>query len=119
MKRRLRVTAGFWTDRRDREIQDKYVGSLPASIVLTDRFACRPADEMKPGAGRTGDLVVFAVIRLLVGEPMLHVHAGRRTFEKDRSAHPASNTGRRPIENYGCFLMQCSNDGRVRGEGGH
>ena len=80
---------------------------------MADRLTCLPMDEMKSVACRTGDLVVFAIIRHFIGQPMLHVHASRRTFEKDRTAHAVTNTARSLIENYGCFLMQCSNsDGR-------
>jgi UDP-N-acetylglucosamine 2-epimerase len=45
-------------------------------------------DEMKPGACWAGDLLMVASILCnLVRQPMLHVHAGLRTFEKDVSAH--------------------------------
>ena len=43
---------------------------------------------MKLDAGRTGNLAIYAfrLIRL-VFEPMLHMHAGPRTFDEDVAIH--------------------------------
>jgi hypothetical protein len=43
-------------------------------------------NEVKPGAGGAGHGLVVIVGRVL-RQPMLHVHAGLRTFEEDVSAH--------------------------------
>ena len=52
-------------------------------------------DEMKPGAGETDDrhIRIGLILRRGRREPMLHVAAQPRAFEKDMSAHPAFMAG--------------------------
>ena len=55
---------------------------------MAEHFAGLFMDEMKSGAGVTGNGLVFILVAWhLVRQPMLHVHACLRTFEKDGSAH--------------------------------
>jgi len=57
---------------------------------VAEQLASLFVDEVKPGTGPTDHGFVGAtrIVRIdPFGQPMLHVHAGLRTFEKDESAH--------------------------------
>jgi hypothetical protein len=55
-------------------------------LLLAKQFAGRAIDEMKPAAGNADHGFIVRIARRGFVQPMLHVHAGARTFE-DKIAH--------------------------------
>jgi hypothetical protein len=56
-----------------------------AALLLAHQLAGLFVDEMNSSTGSAGDGLVSIIGRL--SKPLLHAHAGLRTFENDVSAH--------------------------------
>lgn len=55
-------------------------------LAVAKQLTSPAVNKVEPGAGGTGHGFIVLVGRV-IRQPMLHLHAGLRTFEKDVSAH--------------------------------